>query len=80
MTRGPNTIVYTKVKGHAKEEHITSGEATRSQKEGNDYADCYAGKGIKDHGEVALLLAEWGAQRQSGYAELVGKLQKIIVA
>ena len=80
MTRGPGTITYTKVKGHASDQHIASGEATQSQKEGNDYADHYAGKGKLEHGAVAVQIAEWGAQRQAGYVLLMEKLQKIIVA
>ena len=41
--RGKSATAVTKVKGHAKQEHIDNGETTAAHKEGNDLADEAAG-------------------------------------
>lgn len=70
----------TKVKGYAKAEHIERGEATVATKEGNDWADHYATKGIKQHQEVAVKTAKWLKGRQEDYAKLMGRIQNVSVA
>lgn len=54
LTRGPHAVTWVKVKGHAKAEHIKAGIATQAGKEGNDWADYYATRGISEHDHVAV--------------------------
>ena len=44
--RGARSIKVSRVKGHAKEEHIERGEANRVDKEGNDEAHCCSLRGL----------------------------------
>ena len=74
LTRGPRSITWQKVKGHAKEEHIARGEATQATKEGNDCADHYASRGIKQHDEAAVVTAKWLKKRQEDCTTLMGRV------
>ena len=78
LTRGPETITWEKVKGHAAQKHIEQGLATAETKQGNDWADHYATKGIEAHQPQAVRLAKWLANRQKEYAKFIGKIQNII--
>ena len=80
LTRGPQTVTWEKVKGHATAKHIEQGLATEETKDGNDWADHCATKGIEQHQHGATQLAKWLASRQKDYAKLMGKVQAIIVA
>lgn len=80
LTRGPQTVTWEKAKGHATARHIEQGLATEETKDGNDWADHYATKGIEQHQHVAAHLAKWLASRQKDYTKFMGKVQAIIVA
>ena len=60
--------------------YIEQGLAMEETKDGNDWADHYATKGIEQHQQGATQLAKWLASRQKDYAKFMGKVQKIIVA
>ena len=60
-------MTWQKVKGHAKDEHIERGEATAETKEGNDWADFYATRGVKQHGGVVTEVGKWLKKRQDQY-------------
>ena len=64
LARGASSLRVKKVKGHATEDHISKGEATRGDKEGNDRADAAATKGVEEHGIGKLPFLEWIAHRQ----------------
>lgn len=75
LSRGPDSVTWQKVKGHAKGEHIARGEATEETKNGNVWADHYATKGITLHDGQAVQLAKWLQQRHKGYAAFVARVQ-----
>ena len=80
LTRGPQSVTWEKVKGHATSKHIEMGRAIAETKEGNDWVDHYATKGTEQHQEGATQLAKWLASRQNDYAKFMAKIQTIIVA
>eukprot|EP00969_Alexandrium_andersonii_P060164 2649512-Alexandrium_andersonii.AAC.1 len=56
--RGSEHEIY-KVKGHAKAEHLASGQSTELQKRGNDCADAMAGLALKFERRHVVMLMEF---------------------
>ena len=40
----------------------------------------FAGRGVREHGEVAIEAAEWYAGRQASYARMMDNIQRSVVA
>lgn len=78
LIRHPNTHALVKVKGHATEDGVNTGVATRKDQLGNDIADSCATNGIEEHG--ATLTAKYTSDRHEAYCNLMGDVRKIIVA
>lgn len=76
--RGPDAQNIFKVTGHARQQHVDSGVATAEQKEGNDWADTYADKGVWHHEPAAVQLAKWMQKRHANYVKLVGRVPAMI--
>ena len=67
MTRGPASIIVTKVKGHAKEEQVQAGEIGREDRDGNDMADKAAEEGIGGYRKGTLEYLNWMQNRRTNY-------------
>ena len=80
MERGPLSIVITKVKGHATMKQVLNQEVKASDKDGNDWADTYATKGIQEHGPAVVRIAKYFGQRQANYEKLMEEVQLTIIA
>ena len=80
MERGPTSIAITKVKGHATVQQVLNEEVKAEDKEGNDWADTYASKGIMQHGTPVVTLARYYGQRQACYEKLLEEVQMTIIA
>ena len=55
LSRGIGNQYLTKVKGHATEEDVSKGLATREDREGNDNSDKLADKGVEEVAGVGLV-------------------------
>ena len=51
LSRGTKAQCLTKVKGHATDEQVNSGEVEEHHKKGNDKTDQLADDVVKEHGE-----------------------------
>ena len=80
MERGPMSITITKVKGHATMKQVLNDEVKARDKDGNDWADTYATRGIQQHGTSAVSLAKYFGQRQASYEKLMEEVQMTIIA
>ena len=78
--RGARTVRITKVKGHATEEDVQDGRATKEDKEGNDQADAAANKGARSMQEGFVIFAQWAKGRVQAYTNLMQRIQKVISA
>ena len=63
-SRDQGTVVLAKVKGHAKEEHVASGEVLAIDKYGNDQADIHAVEGSRRHTAPDHLVAAFVRRRR----------------
>ena len=79
MERGPQSILICKVKAHATDQHVKDNLVKIEDKQGNDWADTYAGRGIQEHGDAALTIARYFSQRQGGYQKMMAAVQQIII-
>ena len=61
-------MIVTKVKGHAKERHVASGEVLPIDKIGNDNADALAVKGGEVHAAPASVVAAFERRRKMSRA------------
>ena len=78
LLRNPKSHAFVKVKGHATEDDVMTGVATRKDQVGNDTADGCATNGIREHG--ADLAVKWISDRHEAYCNLMADIHKIIVA
>ena len=79
LKRGSMNQQLRKVKGHATEEDVEKGVATKEDKVGNDNSDILADKGVQDlQGAGLVKLAEWNASRHNRYAKFIRRVQKLI--
>ena len=69
--KGPKSVSYKKVKGHATEEMVASGKATREDKEGNDEADSAADRGSNNEQSSLYTLTKMLAARHARLAATV---------
>jgi hypothetical protein len=67
-TRQKESVIVTKVKGHAKERHVASGEVLPIDKWGNDSADALAVKGGEVHEAPAHVVAAFKRRRKMSRA------------
>ena len=67
LAKGPSSIKLTWVKGHATEDHISSGVTSSAHQQGNDRADALADQGVQLHGEDIYTLARLYTKRHSQY-------------
>ena len=79
LAKGPNALVFRKVKGNAKAEHIAEGIVAAAEALGNDGADGVADQGIYMHGPHANAIAKWLAARHDKYTEFMHCIHRIIV-
>ena len=70
----------TKVKGHAKSEHIEKGITTAEHALGNAQSDANADKGHTQHGNDAANLSNWFQLRHQYFASFMRNLQEFIIA
>ena len=78
--RGPESVVITKVKGHATQQMVDEGKVEKDEKEGNDQADEAAEAGAtKSQGRVQTF-AETYSWRHGQYRKLMTRIQQYIVA
>ena len=77
--RGAGSIKVSKVKGHATEEQVESGEVKSEHREGNNKADHAANKGVQEHQTGLREFARWLAKRQRDYIEVMAEIQAMIV-
>ena len=78
--RGPESVVITKVKGHATQQMVDEGKVEKDEKEGNDQADEAAEAGAtKSQGRVQKF-AEAYSWRHGQYRKLMARIQQYIVA
>ena len=81
LSRGPKRQIIKKVKGHATQEEVDSGEVQEEDKRGNDIADKLADCGAQEVGGQAFLnVVKWMEKRHDDYAKLISRIQKVIVA
>ena len=78
--RGPGTVCFTKVKGHATAIDIAAGRATTELAAGNNHADTGATRGTDQHLPGLLSLAEWLSLRHKDYCKFMVRIHKVIVA
>jgi hypothetical protein len=79
LKRGAKNQDLRKVKGHATEQQVQEGQATRADKVGNDKSDDLADDGVRDIGGRGLVkLADWLAKRHDRYTNLMNRIQKMI--
>ncbi len=71
IERGWESVKLTKVKGHAKEDQVRSGQILLKDKEGNDKADEAAKDAISHHGEGIVKAANWYTGRHILYTRLI---------
>ena len=80
LSRGVHNQDLRKVKGHATEEDVGKGIATREDKVGYDNSDTLADKGAQEvQGAGLVKLAGWIASRHDRYAKFIRRVQKLIV-
>ena len=78
--KGPKSVSYRKVKGHATEEVVASGKVTREDKEGNDEADSAADRGSNNEQSSLYTLTKMLAARHEEYKLFMARVQKFLVA
>ena len=61
VQKGPETVAFTKVKGHATDLMVEKGEATERDQKGNDRADKNADKGAAEGKKAMNILASFFA-------------------
>ena len=79
VAKGPAAIAFTKVKGHASDDHVRSGQVAPADKFGNDAADEAADEGAAVHGEDLLKIARIYSERHKQYAELAHAIHVHII-
>ena len=81
LVKGPETNHLTKVKGHADEDDMKEGNATRKDQQGNDKADEAATEGLEilnGGGSRALRAIAWIADRHDQCCLFMGRTHKVI--
>jgi hypothetical protein len=77
--KGPFSIKISKVKGHATQPAVDSGEVQAVDKEGNDAADIAADCGTRMHGSVLNMYAALIARRHKEYKQFVCRIHHHIL-
>ena len=80
LTRGPQTITFTKVKAHATDDDVAKSKTTEEHRAGNNRADEGATFGTGALMDGLLSLATWTARRSDEYKKLMHRVHKVIVA
>ena len=63
LAKGPDAIAVTKMKGHAKEEHIAQGITTINDEYGNDEADAVVDQAVRNHARGMVNASVWFAAK-----------------
>ena len=71
MSKGPNSVRMTKVKGHASIEDVIRGVSTPIHKHGNDLADSLATKARQERSDQLSGLCDYFANRQTHYVKFM---------
>ena len=79
QSKGPDSVAFTWVKGHATDAHVAQGIATQVNKEGNDQADEIADIGVAMHGEGTIHLAKTYNDRHKQYCDFMVQVVSHIV-
>ena len=77
--KGPNSVAFNKVKGHATAEDVQNSTATEQDKEGNDHADAAAKAGLHLIRPCLVNVAHWTAIRHQRYSAFMVQIHKIII-
>ena len=81
LKRGIGNQFLRKVKGHATEDDVRKGIATKEDREGNDISDKLADKGVEEVAGIGLVkLGKWFEDRMNKYKKLVTRCQKMIIS
>ena len=79
ISKGPHAVLYTKIKGHAKQTDIDKGITTVAKAAGNKKSDEVAELGVQLFGESLVLLAKWFKLKHELLCRLMSGLHAIIV-
>ena len=77
--KNPDTIKFTKVKGHATEQMVQDGEVVPEDKEGNDEADATAEKGVRTEQEDLNYMRWKYAARMKAYTRVMTQVHNFII-
>ena len=77
--RGPHSVCFTKVKGHATKQQVEAGEVRMQDKIGNDAADQAAEEGVQTFGAKLARLAARLQDRHRSYSVFMQHLQERLV-
>ena len=77
--KGPHSVRFNKVKGHATDEDVRDGSVTQIDKTGNDNADAAAKAGLHLVGPCAVNITDWAAVRHERYIAFMNKIHHIIL-
>ena len=78
-SKGPRSLKFTWIKGHATDENVAQGIISQVDKEGNTNADTCADYGNKCHGEGLVHLASMYCKRHAFYTDFMTLVVKHIV-
>ena len=77
--RGPNSMIISKVKGHATDRMVEEGLVKIDDKIGNDHADKAATSGINDHFEGMMEFNAFLQQRRKDCTKFMAGIQSMII-
>ena len=80
IAKSPEAVAFTKVKGHARQEHIEAGICSKEQAVGNGVADKLADKGTGLFTEQVTDAASWLRRRHDEYCKFMQKIHNIIIS
>ena len=72
-------IGFSKVKGHAKPEHIKAGLTTAEKAKGSDKSDEAAEEGHKLHNNFAANLSEWFQLRHAELETTMNGIHQVLI-
>ena len=80
LKRGPGNQDLRKVKGHATNQDVEKGKATKEDRHGNDKSDKIADEGVEAIGGRGLVkLGAWLEKRHDQYSKFMPRIQEMIV-
>ena len=79
IAKGPHSVDFCKLKGHAKEEDIESGIISKKDANGNRTSDKVADEGLQQFGEGVLNIARWLGKRHLTYIEVMRRIHQFLL-